>query len=95
MGSPTTTLNLSGNDHQDRDGRSRHAGHSGLPAALVSGKMSSDVTAISGDALRQTPLETMLDGTGGNNLSLAELNVTQGAPVQRDQYPPRTLPFQA
>lgn len=81
VGSPTTTLNLSGTtiktatdveaDTQDIQGR--------LPAALVSGKMSSDVTAISGDAPAADALETMLDGTGGNNLSLAELNVTQGA----------------
>jgi hypothetical protein len=46
-----------------------------LPAALVNGRMNSNVAAISDDAPAADNLETMLDGTGGQVLSLKQLNV--------------------
>ncbi len=65
VGSPTTTLNLSGTtiktatdvetDTADIQNR--------LPAALVSGRMASDVIAISGDTAAADNLEAYTDGT--------------------------------
>jgi hypothetical protein len=66
VGSPSTTVTLSGTtvktatdvetDTQDIQSR--------LPAALVSGKMDSDATAISGDTAAADNLEKQYDGTG-------------------------------
>lgn len=77
IGSPTTVVNLSGTtvktatdveaDTQDIQGR--------LPAALVGGRIDADVGAISTDATAADNLETMLDGTGGQTLSLRQLNI--------------------
>lgn len=66
VGSPTTTLNLSGTtvktatdvETDTADIQSR------LPAALVSGRMSSDVIAISGDTTAADNAEAFFDGTG-------------------------------
>jgi hypothetical protein len=46
-----------------------------IPAALVGGRIDSDVGAISTDATAADNLETMLDGTGGQTLSLGQLNI--------------------
>lgn len=77
VGSPATVVGLSGTtvktatdvetDTVDIQGR--------LPAALVGGRMRSDAEAISADAVAADNLETMLDGTGGQKLTLAQLNI--------------------
>lgn len=81
---PTATLNLSGTtiktatdvETDTADIQTR------LPAALVGGRIDSDVGAISGDATASDNLETMLDGTGGNELSLGKLDINGiGTPV--------------
>lgn len=67
VGSPTTTVNLSGTavktatdvETDTADIQTR------LPAALVSGRMSSDVIAISGDTGAADALETAFDDTAG------------------------------
>lgn len=46
-----------------------------LPVALVGGRIDADMGAISTDATAADNLETMLDGTGGQTLSLKQLNV--------------------
>jgi hypothetical protein len=46
-----------------------------IPAALVGGRIDSNVGAVSGDAAAADNLETMLDGTGGGTLSLGRLVV--------------------
>jgi hypothetical protein len=46
-----------------------------IPAALVGGRMDANVGAISADATAADNLETMLDGTGGQSLSLGQLNI--------------------
>lgn len=66
IGSPTTTVGLSGTtvktatdvetDTQDIQSR--------LPAALVSGRMSADAVAISGDTVAADNAESFFDGTG-------------------------------
>lgn len=66
VGSPTTTLNLSGTtvktatdvETDTVDIQTR------LPAALVSGRMSSDVVALSGDTVAADNAEAFFDGTG-------------------------------
>jgi uncharacterized protein YaiE (UPF0345 family) len=88
VGSPTTTLNLSGTtvktatdvetDTQDIQSR--------LPAALVSGRMNSDVVAISGDSNAADNLERWFDGTvgfttSGSTLGLAALTVSEGVAI--------------
>jgi len=81
IGSPTTTVGLSGTtvktatdvETDTADIQSR------LPAALVSGRMSSDMAAISGDSAAADNLETMLDGTGGNVLTLSQLRINSTA----------------
>lgn len=70
VGNPTTTVGLSGTtiktatdvetDTADIQGR--------LPAALVSGKMDSDATSISGDSAAADNLEKYFDGTGYGDL---------------------------
>jgi hypothetical protein len=77
IGSPTTAQTLSGTtvktatdvetDTQDIQAR--------LPAALLNGRMEANVAAISDDATAANNLETMLDGTGGQVLSLKQLNI--------------------
>jgi hypothetical protein len=52
-----------------------------LPAALVGGRMDADMGAISTDATAADNLETMLDGTGGQTLSLKQLNIVNGSGV--------------
>lgn len=74
IGSPTTTVNLSGTtvktatdvetDTQDIQGR--------LPAALTAGgNIKADTLAISGDATAADNLEAALDGTGGVTITAA------------------------
>lgn len=87
IGSATTTVNLSGTtvktatdvetDTQDIQGR--------LPAALVTGRMSSDAVAISGDTGSADNLEAMTDGTGGVGLTLNRLVISRAD---------ATIPFQ-
>jgi hypothetical protein len=82
IGGPTTTQNLIGTtvktatdvetDTQDIQSR--------LPAALTgAGNIKADVLALSGDATAADNLETMLDGTGGQALSLGQLNISTGS----------------
>lgn len=75
---PTTTINLSGTtvktatdvEADTADIQTR------LPAALTAGgNMKSDALAISGDTVAADNLETMLDGTGGQTLSLGALAI--------------------
>ena len=66
--------------------------HAGCPPPWPAEKMSSDVTAISGMPRGRRP-ETMLTARAAITLACGT-QCTQ-APVQRDQYPPRTLPFRA
>ncbi|MCB9135149.1 MAG: hypothetical protein H6636_06970 [Anaerolineales bacterium] len=77
VGSPTTTVNLSGTtvktatdvETDTADIQSR------LPAALVGGRIDANAGAISGDVTAADNLETMLDGTGGQALSLGKLQI--------------------
>jgi hypothetical protein len=51
-----------------------------LPAALTgAGNMKADMVAVSGDAPAADAFETMLDGSGGNKLSLSQLNIVASA----------------
>lgn len=51
-----------------------------IPAALTAGgNIKADALAISGDATAADNLETMLDGTGGQTLSLGKLNVVSAS----------------
>lgn len=73
VGSPTTTVNLSGTtvktatdvetDTQDIQSR--------LPAALVGGRIDANAGAISGDSVAADNLEAALDGTGGVAITAA------------------------
>lgn len=90
IGSPTTTVNLSGltiktatdveTDTADIQTR--------LPGALTAGgNMKSDALAISGDTGASDNLEAILDGNGGSltttggTLTLREINVTNGVVI--------------
>ena len=46
-----------------------------IPAALIGGRMDATVGAISGDVTAADNLETMLDGTGGQVLSLKQIDI--------------------
>lgn len=50
-----------------------------IPAALVGGRMDANVGAISTDATAADNLETMLDGTGGQVLTLGQLRINSSA----------------
>src|SRR5574343_312676 len=73
VGSPTTTVNLSGTtvktatdvETDTADIQSR------LPAALVGGRIDANVGAISSDATAADNLEAALDGTGGVTITAA------------------------
>jgi len=81
VGSPTTTLNLSGTsvktatdvetDTQDIQSR--------LPAALSGGFMKADMLAVSTDSTAADNFETMLDGTGGQTFYLKQLRMVNSA----------------
>lgn len=81
IGSPTTVVGLSGTtvktatdvetDTQDIQNR--------VPAALVGGRIDANMGAVSADALAADNLETMLDGTGGQELSLGKLTVVSSS----------------
>lgn len=82
VGSPTTTVNLSGTtvktatdvETDTADIQTR------LPAALTAGgNIKADMLAISGDATAADNLEAMLDGTGGVSLTISTLTATTNA----------------
>lgn len=86
VGSPTTTLNLSGTtvktatdvETDTADIQTR------LPAALVSGRMASDVIAISGDTAAADNLEAYTDGTTPmpvNTTQFAGTNITAASGI--------------
>lgn len=57
---------------------------SALPLVIVFypeeiGDYRADMVQVSGDTVAADRFETMLDGTGGNNLTLKQLNITPGA----------------
>ena len=51
----------------------------GTPSALSTNRVPADAQAVSGDSSAADNLETMLDGTGGQVLSLKQLNVVNSA----------------
>lgn len=73
IGSPTTTINLSGTtvktatdvETDTADIQTR------IPAALVGGRIDANTGAISGDAVAADSLEAALDGTGGVTITAA------------------------
>lgn len=88
VGSPTTTVGLSGTTVKTAtDVETGTADiQSRLPAALVSGRMSSDVIAISGDTAAADNLERWFDGTvgfatSGGNLGLGNLACSAGVTI--------------
>jgi hypothetical protein len=51
------------------------------PLTVANGAVNADTVFISGDSTAADRLETMLDGTGGNTLSLGALAITGGATI--------------